>query len=77
MTLSKDLLTDIDIVEGQLFQTILDLFIGGTETTTNTLRWMLLYLINNPHVQNKCQDEINKVGDGNLHVYSKVSTMLI
>ena len=54
------------ITDGQLFQTIMDLFIGGTETTTNTLRWMLLYLINNPDVQKKCQEEINKVMDFNF-----------
>ena len=57
----KSFLTEINFVEGQLFQTILDLFIGGTETTASTLRWILLYLINNPDVQKKCQEEINKV----------------
>ncbi len=38
-----------------------DLFLGGSETTTSTIRWLLLHLINYPDIQKKCQDEIQKV----------------
>ena len=47
--------------EENLFHTILDLFTAGTDTTTSTLGWILLRLINNPDVQKKCQKEIQKV----------------
>lgn len=33
---------------------IVDLFEGGTETTTNTLRWALLYMIKYPLIQGMC-----------------------
>ena len=39
----------------------MDLFLAGTDTTAGTLRWLLLYLIRNPDVQQKCQNEIHKV----------------
>lgn len=31
---------------------------GGMETTVTTLRWGIIYLLNNPEVQAKCQMEI-------------------
>ncbi|XP_030627994.1 cytochrome P450 2J3 [Chanos chanos] len=46
--------------EDNLVWCIVDLFEGGTETTTNTLRWMLLYMIKYPDVQEKVQAEIDR-----------------
>ncbi|XP_066489192.1 cytochrome P450 2D14-like [Tiliqua scincoides] len=40
---------------------IADLFSAGTETTTTTLRWGLLYMILHPSVQTKVQEEIDEV----------------
>ncbi|KAF7665249.1 hypothetical protein LDENG_00149570 [Lucifuga dentata] len=39
----------------------LDLFGAGTETTTTTLHWGLLYMIHYPHVQERVQAEIDAV----------------
>ena len=47
--------------EENLFQTIRALFVAGTDTTTGTLRWILLHLLHNPEVQKKCQQEITQV----------------
>merc|ERR1712212_377764 len=39
----------------------LDLFLAGTETTSTTLQWSLVYLIKWPHIQEKVQAEIDRV----------------
>ncbi|KAG7228949.1 hypothetical protein INR49_008727 [Caranx melampygus] len=39
----------------------LDLFLAGSETTSKTLQWGLIYLIKNPHIQDKVQAEIDRV----------------
>ena len=36
-----------------LVNTVNDLFIGGSETTSNSLLWALLYMIREPHVQKR------------------------
>ncbi|XP_044080245.1 cytochrome P450 2U1 isoform X2 [Neovison vison] len=47
--------------EDYLFYIIGDLFIAGTDTTTNSLLWCLLYMSLNPDVQEKVQEEIERV----------------
>ena len=40
---------------------ISDLFMAGTETTTTTLRWMVLYMIRHTDIQDQCRKEIHEV----------------
>lgn len=47
--------------EDYLFYIIGDLFIAGTDTTTNSLLWCLLYMSLNPDVQKKVHEEIERV----------------
>ncbi|XP_049630563.1 cytochrome P450 2J2-like [Suncus etruscus] len=44
-----------------LIYTTLDLFFAGTETTSTTLRWALLYMALYPDIQEKVHAEINRV----------------
>ncbi|XP_013766107.1 cytochrome P450 2J2-like [Pundamilia nyererei] len=47
--------------EENLVLCCLDLFLAGSETTSKTLQWGLLYLIMNPQIQCKVQEEIDRV----------------
>uniref|UniRef100_T1JBP5 Cytochrome P450 n=1 Tax=Strigamia maritima TaxID=126957 RepID=T1JBP5_STRMM len=47
--------------EEKLAQVLCELFIGGSDTTSVTLEWALLYLIKHPEVQTKVQKEIDDV----------------
>ncbi|XP_062991264.1 cytochrome P450 2J2-like [Elgaria multicarinata webbii] len=44
-----------------LLQSVLDLFFAGTETTSTTLRWALLYMAIHPEIQARVQTEIDAV----------------
>ncbi|XP_072534573.1 cytochrome P450 2U1 [Salminus brasiliensis] len=53
--------------EDYLFFIIGDLFIAGTDTTTNSILWMVLYMCLYPDVQEKVQKEVDAVvGSGRL-----------
>ena len=41
-----------------ILQTIVDLFLGGTETTSTTLKWFVLFMIQNPEAQSHMRSEI-------------------
>ncbi|XP_054839549.1 cytochrome P450 2J5-like [Eublepharis macularius] len=47
--------------EDNMIQSILDLFMGGTETSSTTLSWALLYMVAYPDIQAKVQMEIDAV----------------
>ncbi|XP_047452549.1 cytochrome P450 2F2-like [Mugil cephalus] len=53
--------------EDQLCALLLDLHFAGTDTTANTLLAGFLYLMNYPEVQERCQQEIDKILDGKDH----------
>ncbi|XP_067226751.1 cytochrome P450 2B9-like isoform X3 [Chanodichthys erythropterus] len=47
--------------EENLVMSTADLFLAGTDTTATTIRWGLIYLIQNPDVQERCHEEIVRV----------------
>uniref|UniRef100_A0A3Q0SAT5 Cytochrome P450, family 2, subfamily X, polypeptide 9 n=1 Tax=Amphilophus citrinellus TaxID=61819 RepID=A0A3Q0SAT5_AMPCI len=51
--------------EEQLIMNSLDLHGAGTDTTSNSLLTGFLYLMNYPHIQERCQQEIDRVLEGN------------
>ncbi|NXI38572.1 CP2J2 protein, partial [Galbula dea] len=47
--------------EDNLVYVINDFFLGGSETSTTTLYWGLLYMVMNPDIQEKVQKELDSV----------------
>ncbi|XP_013391085.1 cytochrome P450 2U1-like [Lingula anatina] len=53
--------------EWNVFRIIIDLYLAGTDTTSNTLRWSLIHMVNQPDVQKRVQQEIDQViGQGRV-----------
>ncbi|KAG1960698.1 cytochrome P450 2B4 [Pimephales promelas] len=44
--------------EENMIMSIADLFLAGTDTTATTIRWGIIYLTQNPDVQERCHEEI-------------------
>ncbi|XP_013406462.1 steroid 17-alpha-hydroxylase/17,20 lyase [Lingula anatina] len=55
---AKESLTDT-----RIRHTLLDIFFGGTQTTVDTLKWMIMYVADNPEVQTKLHKELDALGD--------------
>uniref|UniRef100_A0A672FPN2 Cytochrome P450 2F2-like n=2 Tax=Salarias fasciatus TaxID=181472 RepID=A0A672FPN2_SALFA len=55
---------DSSFSEDQLIMYFLDLHFAGTDTTSNTLLTGFFYLMNFPHIQERCQQEIDRVLEG-------------
>ncbi|XP_013863521.1 cytochrome P450 2J6 [Austrofundulus limnaeus] len=53
--------TEVGFEGENLVLCCLDLFLAGSETTSKTLQWGLIFLIMNPHIQEKVQAEISRV----------------
>ncbi|CAL8124694.1 unnamed protein product [Orchesella dallaii] len=53
--------SDTPYTDQQLIAIMNDLFMTGSESTSQTLGWCILYLIHNPKVQEKLQAEIDSV----------------
>ena len=50
-----------NVDEKSLLSTVCQLFMAGTESTVNTLRWVLMYMMEYPEIQSRLQQEIDSV----------------
>ena len=54
----------------------MELFLAGTETTSTTIGWALLYFLHHPEVQDKCYKEIcDVIGTGRLPAFGDKADM--
>ena len=63
--------TTLSMNKENLRQTINDLFLAGTETTSTTISWFLLVILYFPQIQEKCFAEVNTVVGRNRPVCLK------
>ncbi|XP_004621383.2 steroid 21-hydroxylase [Sorex araneus] len=55
----------LELHERHVATAVLDLMIGGTETTANTLSWAVLFLLHHPELQERLQEELDvQLGPG-------------
>nr|AFK10139.1 steroid 21-hydroxylase [Homo sapiens] len=53
------------LLEGHVHMAAVDLLIGGTETTANTLSWAVVFLLHHPEIQQRLQEELDhELGPG-------------
>nr|AYE67166.1 cytochrome P450 [Laodelphax striatellus] len=55
---------DFSFTEEQLIVTLVDLFMAGSDTTTNTISFLVQMLIQHPEVQERAQTEIDSICKG-------------
>ncbi|XP_059211944.1 cytochrome P450 2K1-like isoform X2 [Centropristis striata] len=59
--LEESRVTDDHFQDDNLLGMVFNLFTGGTETGTNTLRWGLLFLAKYPKIQDQVHEEVSRV----------------
>ncbi|KAM7273928.1 hypothetical protein ACFE04_028592 [Oxalis oulophora] len=52
----------INLTQENIKAILLDMFIGGTDTTATTLEWTMAEMMNNPRVMNKVVEEVRGIG---------------
>ncbi|MEQ2183378.1 Cytochrome P450 2K1, partial [Goodea atripinnis] len=57
-------ITDSHYHNDNLLMTVMNLFTAGTETTSTTLRWALLFMAKYPKIQDQVQEELSSVIGG-------------
>ncbi|KAE8702121.1 Cytochrome P450 71A1 [Hibiscus syriacus] len=61
MQLQKDRMYDMDLTQDNIKGVLLDMFIGGTDTTKATIEWGMAELLKHPNVLKKVQQEVRNV----------------
>lgn len=61
---AKDEASGLNMDDDQLRDELMTIFLAGHETTANALTWTLYVLSQHPEIQEKLEEEINSISDG-------------
>ncbi|XWS37189.1 hypothetical protein CRYUN_Cryun19dG0021600 [Craigia yunnanensis] len=61
LQLQKDGMVEIELAQDNIKAILLDMFAGGTDTTSTTTEWVMAELLKNPNVMKKVQKEVRNV----------------
>ncbi|KAM3704012.1 hypothetical protein ACB098_04G139900 [Castanea mollissima] len=59
--LQKNGMLDFELTHDNLKAILLDMFAGGSETTSTTLEWVMAELMKNPSIMKRAQEEVRRV----------------
>ncbi|XP_010870781.1 cytochrome P450 2B4 isoform X2 [Esox lucius] len=59
--MEKESIPNSTFFEENMVFSVADLFLAGTDTTSTTIRWGLIYMMEHPHIQEQCHKEIEYV----------------
>ncbi|KAB1217262.1 Cytochrome P450 71A1 [Morella rubra] len=58
LKLQKDGMLDFELTQDDLKAILLDMFVGGSDTTSTALEWAMAELIKNPYIMKRAQEEV-------------------
>ena len=61
LKLQKDGMLDFELTQDDLKAILLDMFVGGSDTTSTALEWVIAELIKNPNIMKRTQEEVRSV----------------
>ncbi|XP_059443423.1 cytochrome P450 71A1-like [Corylus avellana] len=61
LKLQKRGMLEIELTQDNLKAILLDMFVGGSDTTSTTLEWLMAELIKNPNIMKRAQEEVRRV----------------
>ncbi|KAH7528360.1 phenylacetaldehyde oxime monooxygenase CYP71AN24 [Ziziphus jujuba] len=61
LQLQKDEMLGFELAQSDIKGILMDMFLGGSDTTSTALEWMMSELMRNPEVMKKAQEEVRRV----------------
>ncbi|KAG2678727.1 hypothetical protein I3760_11G016600 [Carya illinoinensis] len=68
LQLQEDGMLDYKFTQDNLKAILLDMFVGGSETSSTTLEWLMSELIKNPNIMKRAQEEVRRVVGNKLKI---------
>ncbi|KAF7838253.1 cytochrome P450 71A1-like [Senna tora] len=71
LQLRQDGMLDFELTNDDLKAILMDMFVGGSDTSSTTLEWAMAELLRNPTTMKKAQEEVRRVVDKKSKVEEK------